>query len=63
MSEKIITASILGAAIVIASIVLALGMSSLGDKIETAGSRSRTNSISISGDITGGIPVRIEQVK
>jgi len=54
-------ASILGAAIVIASVVLALGMVSLGNKIEKAA--ERMSFISVGGKQTDVIPVKIYEIK
>jgi hypothetical protein len=61
MSDKTSAALIQGAAIVIASVVLALGMVSLGNKIENAS--LRMSNITVGGKNTDGIPIRIQEVK
>ena len=62
MNDRTRAAFILGAAIVMASIVLALGMVSLGNKIENAALRI-PNDITVGGKRSDGIPIRIQEVK
>jgi hypothetical protein len=59
--REILAASILGGAIIVAAIILALGMASLGARIEMAGQRAGNTPSLLHVRVSGEGPVEIRE--